>query len=192
MAAWVLLRAALHAGEYHFPLLDAENSRLGGPTITLLNPPGGTCPFASCSSAVFDDRGYETSTGATVGTVGSVLPGNNPPPAPAFSDDTGFDTASTTIRAYGDDSAAGFGNQKGLDLWTFFPSEDVTGRLVIVPQGASDLSITKTHVGDFTVGVNGVYTLAVRNVGSGNIGGVITVTDTAPAGLDLVSAAGSG
>ena len=184
--------ATLHAGEYHFPLLDAENSRLGGPTITLLNPPGGTCPFASCSSAFFDDRGYQTSTGATVGTVGSVLPGNNPPPAPAFSDDTGFDTASTTIRAYGDDSAAGFGNQKGLDLWTYFPSEDVTGRLVIVPQGASDLSITKTHVGDFTVGVNGVYTLAVRNVGSGNIGGVITVTDTVPAGLDLVSAAGSG
>ena len=183
--------ATLHAGEYHFPLLDAENSGLGGPTITLLNPPGGSCPFASCSTAFFDDRGYQTSTGATVGTVGAVLLGNNPPPAPAFSD-SGFDTASTTIRAYGDDSAGGFGNQKGLDLWTYFPSEDVTGPLVIVPQGASDLSITKTHVGDFTVGVDGVYTLTVRNVGSGTIGGVITVTDTVPAGLDLVSAAGSG
>jgi uncharacterized repeat protein (TIGR01451 family) len=183
--------ATLHAGEYHFPLLDAENSRLGGPTITLLNPPGGACPFASCSTAFFDDRGYQTSTGATVGTVGTVLLGNNPPPAPDFSD-TGFDTSSTTIRAYGDDSAAGFGNQKGLDLWTYFPSEDVTGPLVIVPQGSSDLSITKTHVGDFTVGVDGVYTLAVRNVGSGNIGGVITVTDTVPAGLTLVSATGSG
>ncbi len=189
--AGLLLGATLHAGEYHFPLLDAENSRLGGPTITLLNPPGGTCPFANCSTAFFDDRGYQTSSGATVGTVGAVLPGNNPPPAPEFSD-TGFDTASTTIRAYGDDSSGGFGNQKGLDLWTYFPSEDLTGPLVIVPQGASDLSITKTHVGDFTVGVDGAYTLAVRNVGSGSIGGVITVTDTVPAGLDLVSAAGSG
>ena len=39
------LRASLHAGEYHFPLLDTENSTQGGPTITLQNPPGGTCPF---------------------------------------------------------------------------------------------------------------------------------------------------
>ena len=42
------------------------------------------------------------------------------------------------------------------------------------------------------MGVNGVYTLTVRNVGSGSIAGLITVTDTVPAGLTLVSAAGSG
>ena len=39
------VRASLHAGEYHFPLIDAENSTLGGPTVTLLNPPGGVCPL---------------------------------------------------------------------------------------------------------------------------------------------------
>ena len=184
--------ATLHAGEFHFPLLDAENSVLGGPTITLLNPPGGSCPFASCSTAFFDDRGYKTTTGATVGTVGAVLAtGNVPPPAPDFSD-TGFDTSSTTIRAYGDNSANGFGNQKGLDLWTYFPSQDVVGQLYIVPQGASDLAIAKTHVGDFTVGVDGVYTLTVRNVGSGTLAGLITVTDAVPAGLTVVSATGTG
>ncbi len=184
--------ATLHAGEFHFPLLDAENSVLGGPTITLLNPPGGSCPFASCSTAFFDDRGYTTTTGATVGTPGSVLAiGNAPPPAPDFSD-TGFDTSSTTIRAYGDDSANGFGNQKGLDLWTYFPSQDVAGQLYIVPQGASDLAITKTHVGDFTVGVDGVYTLTVQNVGSGTLAGLITVSDAVPAGLTVVSATGTG
>ncbi|MFI5262631.1 MAG: hypothetical protein ACHQZR_08770, partial [Candidatus Limnocylindrales bacterium] len=184
--------ATLHAGEFHFPLLDAENSVLGGPTITLLNPPGGSCPFATCRTAFFDDRGYKTTTGATVGTVGSVLAtGNNPPPAPDFSD-TGFDTSSTTIRAYGDNSANGFGNQKGLDLWTYFPSRDVVGQLYIVPQGSSDLAITKMHVGDFTVGVDGVYTLTVRNVGSGTLAGEITVSDAVPAGLDVVSAAGTG
>ena len=183
--------ATLHAGEFHFPLLDAENSVLGGPTITLLNPPGGTCPFATCSTAFFDDRGYTTSTG-TVGTPGSVLAiGNVPPPAPDFSA-TGFDTTSTTIRAYGDDSASGFGNQKGLDLWTYFPSRDVVGQLYIVPQGASDLAITKTHTGDFTVGVDGVYALAVQNVGSGTLAGLITVSDAVPAGLTVVSATGTG
>ncbi len=183
--------ATLHAGEYHFPLLDAENSMLGGPTITLLNPPGGVCPFATCRTAFFDDRGYRTTSGAVVGTVGSVLPGPNPPPPPAFSA-TGFDTASTTIRAYGNDGSTGFGNQKGLDLWTYFPSQEVVGRLYVVPQGASDIAITKTHTGDFVVGVPGVYTLSVRNVGSGSLAGPITVSDPVPAGLNAVSAAGTG
>ncbi len=183
--------AILHAGEYHFPLLDAENSVLGGPTIMLLNPPGGACPFASCSTAFFDDRGYQTSNGVTVGTIGSVLPGNSPPPPPEFSD-SGFDTTSTTTRAYGDNSSNGFGNQKGLDLWTYFPSEDVVGQLYVVPQGASDLSITKTHTGDFAVGVDGVYTLGVQNVGSASIAGLITVSDSVPTGLNVVSAAGVG
>jgi uncharacterized repeat protein (TIGR01451 family) len=183
--------ATLRAGEFHFPLLDAENSVLGGPTITLLNPPGGTCPFTTCSTAFFDDRGYMTTSGAVVGTVGSVLAGNAPPPAPDFSA-TGFDTTSTTIRAYGDNSANGFGNQKGLDLWTYFPSDDVVGQFFIVPQVAADLSITKTHVGDFTVGVNGVYTLHVQSVGTGAVAGLITVTDVVPAGLNFVSATGTG
>ncbi len=45
-------QATLHAGEYHFPLIDAENSTLGGPTFTLLNPPGGVCQFGgSCTTA---------------------------------------------------------------------------------------------------------------------------------------------
>ena len=187
--------ATLHAGEFHFPLLDAENSVHGGPTITLLNPPSGSCPFTTCSTAFFDDRGYVTTSGATVGTPGSVLllaNGHNPPPAPDFSGGTGFDTTSTTIRAYGDNSANGFGNQKGLDLWTYFPSGEVKGQLYIVPQGSSDLAITKTHVGDFTVGVNGVYTLTVRNVGSATLAGEITVSDPVPAGLTAVSATGTG
>jgi uncharacterized repeat protein (TIGR01451 family) len=183
--------ATLRAGEFHFPLLDAENSVVGGPTITLLNPPGGTCPFATCRTAFFDDRGYKTTSGAVVGTVGSVLAGNAPPPAPDFSA-TGFDTASTTIRAYGDNSAAGFGNQKGLDLWTYFPSDDVVGQFYIVPQVAADLSIIKTHVGSLTVGANGVYTLSVKSVGTGTVAGLITVTDAVPAGLTVVSATGSG
>jgi hypothetical protein len=125
--------ATLHAGAYHFPLLDAENSMLGGPTITLLNPPGGVCPFATCSTAFFDDLGYKTTSGAVVGTVGSVLSGNNPPLPPDYSN-TGFDTTSTTIRAYGDNSSNGFGNQKGLDLWTYFPSKDVVGSCTSSPR----------------------------------------------------------
>ena len=52
--------------------------------------------------------------------------------------------------------------------------------------------MTKTHSGSFAVGVNAVYTLTVNNAGSAASTGTITVTDTLPAGLAFVSAAGTG
>lgn len=58
-----------------------------------------------------------------------------------------------------------------------------------------DLSITKSHSGNFTVGSNGVFTLHVAN---GNSPGVIsvdypiTVTDVLPTGLSFVSGVGTG
>ncbi|QJR14862.1 DUF11 domain-containing protein [Usitatibacter palustris] len=58
---------------------------------------------------------------------------------------------------------------------------------------APDLTITKTHVGNFTVGANGVYTISVQNgLGSLATSGVITVVDTLPAGLTFVSGVGTG
>ena len=56
----------------------------------------------------------------------------------------------------------------------------------------SDLSITKTHSGVFETCAAGNYTLAVRNLGPDASSGLITVTDTLPAGLTFVSAAGTG
>lgn len=56
----------------------------------------------------------------------------------------------------------------------------------------ADLAIAKSHVGNFTVGVNGTYTLDVSNNGPNNATGTITVTDTLPAGLTYVSATGTG
>jgi uncharacterized repeat protein (TIGR01451 family) len=53
-----------------------------------------------------------------------------------------------------------------------------------------DLTLAKTHVGDFTAGVNGDYTLTVGNNGSENDAGV-TVTDTLPAGLTYLAFAGT-
>ncbi|MEH2253185.1 lamin tail domain-containing protein [Nostoc sp.] len=114
-------------GEYHFPLLDAENNFTGGPTITMLNatnPIGNTRGF-------YDDRGYKTIGGSTVGTVGQVICGIGPP-NPAFSDlISGFDTA-TNDRKFGQSGSAGntnvsctgsFGDAKGLDLWTYYPGQ---------------------------------------------------------------------
>ncbi|MEZ4815672.1 MAG: hypothetical protein R3A80_10770 [Bdellovibrionota bacterium] len=56
----------------------------------------------------------------------------------------------------------------------------------------SDLAISKTHSGDFSVNNNGVYTMNVTNNGPLATSGTITVTDTLPTGLGFVSATGSG
>ncbi|MBD2518717.1 DUF11 domain-containing protein [Nostoc sp. FACHB-973] len=121
------VRVRTYGGEYHFPLLDAENNFTGGPTITMLNaanPIGSTTGF-------YDDRGYKTIGGSTVGTVGQVLCGINPP-NPAFSNPiNGFNTASND-RKFGQSGNAGnagtscngsFGDTKGLDLWTYYPGQ---------------------------------------------------------------------
>jgi hypothetical protein len=122
------VHANVHAGEYHFPLIDSENSTLGGPTYTLLNPPGGVCPLAfGCSAGFYDDRGYRTLNGSIVGTVGAVLCGLQPPGV--ANGVSGFDSSGTQ-RAYGTGGgnaapcAGTFGDKKGLDLWTFFPSNN--------------------------------------------------------------------
>ena len=61
------------------------------------------------------------------------------------------------------------------------------------PIESPQLTLTKAHSGDFTVGTNGVYTLTLSNTSaSAPTSGTITVTDTLPAGLTYASATGSG
>jgi uncharacterized repeat protein (TIGR01451 family) len=58
--------------------------------------------------------------------------------------------------------------------------------------GVADVTISKSHAGNFTQGQNGTYTLAVSNVGGAATSGTVTVSDTLPAGLTYVSATGTG
>ena len=191
----------VHAGEYHFPFVDVENDTAGGPTITMLNPPGGVCPpfTGGCSGGFYDDRGYTTTTGVTVGTPGTVLCGGNPP-AIAFSDPiTGYDTTGTQ-RAFG--SATGgntnvpctgsFGDAKGLDLWTYYPSHQVSSTLVIVAPGSyADVAVTKSvSNANPVIGDDDVYTITAHDNGPLAATGV-TVTDILPNGVVFVSSSAS-
>jgi uncharacterized repeat protein (TIGR01451 family) len=59
--------------------------------------------------------------------------------------------------------------------------------------GAPDLAIVKTHAVTFSQGQNGAtYSIAVTNVGNVASSGTVTVTDTLPTGLTLVSISGNG
>ena len=55
----------------------------------------------------------------------------------------------------------------------------------------ADLSISKTHTGDFTVGQQGIYNIQVTNNGPNDATGGISVSDTLPAGLSYVSGNGT-
>jgi uncharacterized repeat protein (TIGR01451 family) len=58
---------------------------------------------------------------------------------------------------------------------------------------APDLTLTKTHTGNFTQGQTGaVYTITVRNAGTGPTAGTVTVADQLPAGLTATALSGSG
>ena len=162
-----------HAGEYHFPMLDVENNLVGGPVITLLNPPGGVCPpwNGGCRGAFYDDRGYISGNGTAVGTPGQVLcAGIGRVATPPFSDPVlGFDTASGQ-RGFGDPSGGNanvpcasdgsFGDTKGVDLWTFYPGGQTTTALNIIANATS------------------VSTSASSPPGI-QVGETVTVTDTA-------------
>ena len=67
--------------------------------------------------------------------------------------------------------------------------------LVKNSQGSARLKIAKSHQGNFTQGqANATYTVTVTNqaIATGPTNGKVTVTDTIPAGLTLVSMAGTG
>jgi uncharacterized repeat protein (TIGR01451 family) len=55
-----------------------------------------------------------------------------------------------------------------------------------------DLSITKSHVGNFIQGQIGGYTLSVHNIGGGATAGTVSVTDNVPSSFAVTSMSGSG
>ena len=58
---------------------------------------------------------------------------------------------------------------------------------------APDLTVTKTHAGNFTQGQTGAtYTITVTNGGPGRRAATVTVTDTLPAGLTATAISGTG
>src|SRR5947207_2705504 len=59
--------------------------------------------------------------------------------------------------------------------------------------GAPDLTVTKTHTGNFTQSQTGAtYVITVKNAGGKDTNGTVTVTDSLPAKLTATAASGTG
>ncbi len=80
-------------------------------------------------------------------------------------------------------------------LWFTEGTANAIGEIVTSANSpAPQLSITKTHTGNFTqLQTNATYTVTVSNqAAAGSTTGTVTVTDTLPSGLSLVSMSGTG
>lgn len=123
-------RAYGRNGEVHFPIIDAENNGLGtvavpggGPTIIRLN---GADP--DDSTVFFDDRGYVTRSGELIGNLnGTLCPGPTPAAADPPVSLAGVDSRSDYRRWQNGSNrnsdcnpTAGWGDAKGVNLWTYF------------------------------------------------------------------------
>ncbi len=91
------------------------------------------------------------------------------------------------------------GNVVGLSAYVGDYSDNFSGdfaRVILNAAGGvamPDLTIAKTHTGNFTQGQQGAtYTITVTNSGAGPTNGTVTVTDTLPSGLTATSITGTG
>jgi uncharacterized repeat protein (TIGR01451 family)/fimbrial isopeptide formation D2 family protein len=199
------VQATLRAGEYHFPLLDAENSTRGGPSLTLLNAVRPLGP----STAFYDDRGYKTANGTLVGTAvnGSLCAISNGGlvPTPLFSDPiNGYDSTKSArnygLSSGGNDTSSSactsigsFGDKKGLDLWTYFPSVAQLGKVIIIPSTVPKANAIKyveliadtDGSGSLTGGDKIRYTIVYNNSGTAAAAG-FQITDTLPTDVTFV------
>jgi len=184
-------RVSGRSGEVHFPTLDAEGNVSGGPTITRLN---GTGTLAERQIVYFDDRGYVTSNATAVGVLnGTVCPAGSggTPPSPNHNlvgvastgayrswPGNGNDNADCTVAT----ATQGFGDAKGLDLWTHVSSATIN-EVVEIFASATDLAVTKSNsTASVMTGEDTTYTLTVTNNGPGNANDAV-LTDTPSAGL---------
>ncbi len=151
-----------------FPVANALQSGFQGANdafASVLDPQGASLAFSSYFGGAGDDRGYGVALAPADNfyLAGYTASGNFP-----------------TVAAM----------QPGLNVAPDAFLLEVSGINPAVPA----LSVSKTHSGNFTQGQqNAAYTVTVSNaLGAGPTSGTVTVTETLPSGLSLVSMSGSG
>jgi uncharacterized repeat protein (TIGR01451 family) len=180
------------AGEYHFPLLDAE-SNAGGLRIIMENAPGAFNNTATDvdgdpidnSTVYYNDSNYTTKNGTTV-NLDRVLPQLAPDPRDGTK---GVNTAAfgrhEWLRLYA--------NLKGIDTWTYFLDPSGTATPIVIVAANTEVVGTKEVAfktdadtsGSVTINDIMEYTVTYSNVGNTNATDFV-IKDTLPAQLTYV------
>jgi uncharacterized repeat protein (TIGR01451 family) len=129
------------------------------------------------------DVNLSGTAGATTANVTEVAPNNDTTYNVAVSGMTTSGTVIATIPAGAAQDAAGNTSNASTS----------TDNTVTYIAATSDLTIAKSHNGDFTQGQIGAqYTITVSNAGDGPTSGTVTMVDTLPAGLTATAISGTG
>jgi uncharacterized repeat protein (TIGR01451 family) len=150
---------------------DTVPASLTGVTWTCGSPTGGaTCGAANGSGNSISTTANLPAASSVTYTVSGTLASSA---TGTLSNTASVLTPSSGVTDPTDLGRTGAGNNSATDTTTI--------NLV------SDVRLTKTHTGNFTVGVNGTYTLTASNAGTASTSGTITITDNLPTGLTVAS-----
>ncbi len=140
---------------------------------------------------VATNSGTTTLTGVTVAEVNddAELTGCEPTVPTRLAPGATITCTATHLVTQGDFDAGSYRNVAVVDSEQTDPLED--DEVVETPDPSVDLAITKRLTGDLVTGRRGTYELLVTNHGPATATSIM-VTDSVPAGLQLVSASGKG
>lgn len=154
-------RITLYAGEIHFPLLDAENNPSGLTIQRLNNPVPPTSPNPDPYLVYFDDTTFAGGSSTAINGVNS----------------------SSGAHSWPND----FGNNRGLDTWTYYPSGIAQLNGGVALRQADLEVVSKTHSpAALSTGSTVTYTIVVRNNGPTDVTNA-AFTDTVPAQITGVN-----
>ncbi len=174
----------LRAGEYHFPMLDAENNP-NGFVIEMENAPGPFPAGKNKYTIYYNDSNYTTKNGTFVSLDGT---GATSPRNAA----TGIDS-STGRHQF----SSNYGDFKGIDTWAFFPSQAVLSNLVVTTTNQANVRGRKSvrfltdadGSGTVTVGDRIQYTITYSNLSPANSAAInFVINDTLPPQLTFINA----
>ena len=167
-----------------YGLVSLADSLPWGLTATTMSGPGWTCVL----SAVTCYRSDALAAGQSYPRVTLAVHAAADAPASVTNSVTVSGGGMTT----GPDSSTSAGGQTGTDPTDI--GQTGPAGTAPAPPAAPSLTVTSTHQGSFAQGdASDSYTLHVANAAAaGPAGGLVTVTDTLPAGLTPVQMSGSG
>jgi hypothetical protein len=152
--------------------------------VTVLNPP--TITTLSPSTVVAGSGAFTLTVTGTNFVNGSVVNFNGAAKATSFQNSTSLTASilSTDVTTAGTPSVTVTNPGAVTSAGTTF---------TISGAATPDLTITKTHTGNFTQGqVGATYAITVTNSGSASTTGTVTVADTLPVGLTATAMSGTG